>query len=777
MARAKKGCTCNPHDLFFEECSCANPKYNDYGDSWINDFTTILDGDLPDPDNRTFKDPMAENKTLDEQLASDIAVGEQVTTNYTFQERLGLVPVGVNADINNSNDIVDRKSPSSHQPEDDHQGDGEQELEGGSLNLGASSSGSFHQNEDGRVPETVEQAVRAQLGEYNNNNNNNNNIPFQQDGQHTEYNNNLGQADVQYTEYNNNPFQQDVQPIVHNNVLVEGDARVANEGFCHNFPTDMDWSQFRKAGLDTQSSPYSTMVIQGGAGQYDFTQERADYNNVMSFSDMGNSGSFTSGFMQPTNISTQNNNHANLFNTFGSGLGPMPYMYAQSSSHFWDNTSTPIGLLSTQTIGSGHVNGNVSTQLLASQGRPTTLPRDEPQVLNDDEVFARDQAAARANVRRSQEDGHAVKVRYGQEAGQAFHRVQLQNQQSAQRPSAQTVSVSRAALASKKLSVKQLSKQPVKQPSFNSPAKPTSAKKLSANQIGRQAFPQPVPQPAFNSCAGPSSKKRPRPADIQILPEASKRARATAPAPAPALAPFTAEVEADVARGRAVKALLKMPWQNMTQVEKARMLLPMINGQHPLEFEKDEKEQGLSFGTIRQREALQKTMHLRNEAVADAASAPKKTPILAEVMDEDDELAALKARMDEIEANKKAKIAEAKRLLDNDKRAAAMRRKRQVEKEVKQAAKDAAQQNAQPEEAAKNAGQQTAQQTAQQQMVQQHMVQQQVAQQATGGVKSIAEEQVRLAQESQEQQMLENPFSQENPYARLGFASARSYEP
>jgi hypothetical protein len=164
----KKTCTCNPHDLLFEECSCANRKLSDYDDSWIDQFSTTLDNDLPDPANRTIAERVTDYKDLTEDLAFDMALADQhplkLTPKLTFQEQLGLKPVGVNLGDYDSNEIFDRESSSSHQqPEDDHQSEHNQELEEGSLVLGTSSYGSFHHNKDEHSrspPEAYERAAR-----------------------------------------------------------------------------------------------------------------------------------------------------------------------------------------------------------------------------------------------------------------------------------------------------------------------------------------------------------------------------------------------------------------------------------------------------------------------------------------------------------------------------------------------------------------------------------------------------------------------------------------
>ncbi|KAJ4353977.1 uncharacterized protein N0V89_005709 [Didymosphaeria variabile] len=419
-------------------------------------------------------------------------------------------------------------------------------------------------------------------------------------------------------------------------------------------------------GMGTQQFSNS-MGFEGGIGQCDFSQERSDFDNAMglssnhfSFDNFGDDD-FRDSSMPPINTTAINPAQSMPFNGARYHDAVLGTILSPGLAEFLNATSTSLDQPQNQVAFPGHGIDNASIGRVAPRDHSTSLSIDQPQMrtpqkahaaLNDawsqktqctkNQTFAEDQAFAQARAFAQ------ANVRTVQEAGQDLFGIYTQNQRSRQGPSNQATSVLPT---------------------------PTSTKNLSANQLGKQ----PVPQPSSSPAGRTPSKKRPRPADIQIPSEASKRARIDAPGPPP----FAAEVKSNAARGRAVKVLFKTPWEQMTQMEKARILLPMMIGKHPVEFEKEEMQRGLSYGAMRQREALEKTMHLSNEAAAETESsaAPRKTLALAE-MDEDDEEAVLKARLAEIEANKKAKVAEEKRRISNEKRAATTRRKRQEKKEA-----------------------------------------------------------------------------------------------
>ncbi|KAL1608360.1 hypothetical protein SLS60_003301 [Paraconiothyrium brasiliense] len=501
----------------------------------------------------------------------------------------------------------------------------------------------------------------------------------------------------QVIEYNNNPIQQDIQTcdqfaltsaydigtqqFPSNMGMQQFSNNVGMQQFCNN----MGMQQFsNNTSLASEAFTPTLMGYQGGIAQCDFTQESSDLNNALSFSnDAFGLVDFSDNVMSPINNTAVDpaqpmsfNDEGNFGDVFGNRSGVDSFdtsspVHFSGFSDFVNATSISLDQPKSGVAFSGHGLDNASIQHFGPEGLSTALSIDQPQMrapqqwhtavndtrsqkaqgikdqtVADDQAFAQAQAFARANVRTVQANARAV-----QEAGQRLFEARTHNQQSFQVPSGQATSILPT---------------------------PTSTKKLSANQLGKQ----PVPQPSLSSPAELTpSNKRPRPVEIQIPSEPSKRARIDAPGPPP----FAAEVESDASRGRAVKVLFKTPWEQMTQIEKARILLPMMIGKHPIEFEKEEMQRGLSYGTMRQREALQKTMRLRDEAVAEAQFkiAPKNTLTLAE-MDEDDEEAALKARLAEIEANKKAKVAEEKKRVSNEKRAATMRRKRQEKKEADQ---------------------------------------------------------------------------------------------
>lgn len=70
---------------------------------------------------------------------------------------------------------------------------------------------------------------------------------------------------------------------------------------------------------------------------------------------------------------------------------------------------------------------------------------------------------------------------------------------------------------------------------------------------------------------------------------------------------------------RSVKATFGLKFMDLTQQEKANLLLPLFDGEHPLEAEKNRTAQGSNYGAQRQREALEKAMRLNGEAAQEIA--------------------------------------------------------------------------------------------------------------------------------------------------------------
>ncbi|KAF1971888.1 hypothetical protein BU23DRAFT_175203 [Bimuria novae-zelandiae CBS 107.79] len=135
-----------------------------------------------------------------------------------------------------------------------------------------------------------------------------------------------------------------------------------------------------------------------------------------------------------------------------------------------------------------------------------------------------------------------------------------------------------------------------------------------------------------------------------------KRARTSEPIPAaPSKRIRTATPTCESPPARSTYELLETKWSEMTPEEKARILLPIINGRHPCEFDADVE----THGAMRQREALQRA-HDR------VATTVKSTPGPASAVD----MEAVKAREEKLKRQK-------------EKRAAAMRAKRAAEKEKK----------------------------------------------------------------------------------------------
>ncbi|KAJ4302851.1 hypothetical protein N0V90_001742 [Kalmusia sp. IMI 367209] len=195
----------------------------------------------------------------------------------------------------------------------------------------------------------------------------------------------------------------------------------------------------------------------------------------------------------------------------------------------------------------------------------------------------------------------------------------------------------------------------------------------STKRAGKQSSPKPVH--VLSSSPTPSKKRSPE-APLEHT-NSSKRARTAAP-PASGSYPFGSE------HGRSVSRLFKTKWSDMTQMEKARLLLPIMNGEHPLQAERNEKLYGPSYGAQRQREALEKAQRLATEAT-------QSTEFLVDDDDDDEEdqqmdrEAQLLAELATIQAARKAKEAAEKRAAANKKRAATVARKRAEAKAAKEA--------------------------------------------------------------------------------------------
>lgn len=167
-------------------------------------------------------------------------------------------------------------------------------------------------------------------------------------------------------------------------------------------------------------------------------------------------------------------------------------------------------------------------------------------------------------------------------------------------------------------------------------------------------------------------------------PSHNKRARTAAPNAAPS-SPFGMD------HGRPIAQLFKLKWTDMTQMEKARLLLPILNGEHPLQAERNEQVHGQSYGALRQREALEKAQRLTAEAVKSAqAQGAVQVPMEDDINEEDakqrDREAELEAELKEIRAAKKAKETAEKRAIANKKRAATIARKKEEAAQAAQAA-------------------------------------------------------------------------------------------
>lgn len=468
---------------------------------------------------------------------------------------------------------------------------------------------------------------------------------------------------------------------------------------------------------------FTDMNPQGGIG-LDFTQENADASNAMNMrgdcvsadgfiptiitSQNPSQLEFSNGGMGiPGNINITGNN--GIFSNMGNAgnevdfnnsgdLGPPHFEPISAQDDFGSSDITFNGQTTDQSAFSDFNNFNASTGFPPSRSLSATQPLHQPQ------------------MRATHKDKHLDKP----------PRIYAQEQRSAQ------------------------GHQPTQAPSALSSSAvvtPTSIRQLSANQLGKQ----PVQQCSSSCPTGPTpSKKRIRPADIQIPSEPPKCARVDSSVSEP----FASEVEADAARGRAIEALFKTPWAEMTQIEKARILMPVMIDKHPVEFEKEEKQHGLFYGTMRQREALQKTMRLRDEVIAEAhTKAQAQTQVTAvptmlsfpHAMGLDERIDFLKEHLAEAEAVKKAEIAQEKREKANTKRAATVRRKRQEKKEAEQARR---------EQEAEEAARQEAEHVARSQA---YLDAQQFR---------VAEEQRRLAEEQNRR---------DEPYAQMGFVRAQPY--
>lgn len=193
--------------------------------------------------------------------------------------------------------------------------------------------------------------------------------------------------------------------------------------------------------------------------------------------------------------------------------------------------------------------------------------------------------------------------------------------------------------------------------------------------------------------------KRAMPEDTSSSSQQAPKRRCTEPPTASAVD----TQDGEVAWGRDLDVIVDQPWESLSPVEKGRLLLPPFLGMTPAEVEADVQAHGESFGTLRQREALEKMMGINRDATAargfDAAGAflgsspplsvsgsgPSMPAAASGPAPSEEE--RLEQRLAEIKAAKKAAEKEEKRLASNAKRAAAMRKKRAQQKAEKEAAK------------------------------------------------------------------------------------------
>ncbi|OAG05533.1 uncharacterized protein CC84DRAFT_1205311 [Paraphaeosphaeria sporulosa] len=749
-AKSTNRCTCDPNDLLFEECLCGQSQDQHQSstsgvrEDWINDYTTLLDDNAAETNNNSVapagEDAGSNNSTENADRESSIGFGSH-DEQHTSRSNDAQIREGV------QHTVYDRHTPGEEEFQqfmDEHE---EQQRGLASspffeeYRRTYSSDNTLNGVDVGSLDFTQERAdlnnamnTSSGLGTFDNFNDFGNELfPSVTTSM-------CGIAEPMSTNYSNtmNPSS------------FFGDSGNFPLGITGIFST-----------TDSSMQPISP-VAQNPAPMAFENMDFVDVNyfdpNVNPFigATIGNHSDVNT-FGNRPEIATFDNGP----NTKNSAISSQMPVSAQSGTTSSNANRAPVDRPQNQPNVSGHgirkARPNAPRRAMPPSRLSAFVPIDQPQMLaaldkqnqqqTQDDAFERDRAMARANVRTARE------------AGQDLFGIHQQTQQSAQRFSTPTTPVATADPTTQRVSINKIGgnttieyfdfsypgnrfgnqsglQQPVSSPveraqlsthhlgnqtaqqrqsstPFNQfgdqpvqqrpPTPSTERTPLSANQLGKQ----PVRQPSSSSPAEPTpSKKRARPADIQIPDSAPKRVRPSAPprltaTPAPVRPPFADEVEAAVElRGRMVSELLKTKWLDMTVTEKARILLPICQGKHPLQFEKEELERGLTYGATRQREALHKAAKLNDVAVKEAqaiintraATAAEQPPVQTEDMDEDDELAALKARMAEIEAKKKAKLAEEKAQAVRDKRAAAQRRKREAEREArKKAAQDVAQ--------------------------------------------------------------------------------------
>ena len=185
----------------------------------------------------------------------------------------------------------------------------------------------------------------------------------------------------------------------------------------------------------------------------------------------------------------------------------------------------------------------------------------------------------------------------------------------------------------------------------------------------------------------------------------------------------------DITPSRPISVLLQTPWFDMTEHEKARVLLPMVHGQHPADVEAE----GVAINPA--------------AAFAGPSSIPSRGVLHQEAVDDDEEDRdeELEAQLVRGKARKAREDAKLKKDAKRAKHAAYMRRRRAEEKRLKEEAEQKAMKARKERmEMRKQAG------------IQQTMAE------------LIAAEQVRIAQEQQQQ------MADQNSFGGLSFGSAFS---
>lgn len=149
-----------------------------------------------------------------------------------------------------------------------------------------------------------------------------------------------------------------------------------------------------------------------------------------------------------------------------------------------------------------------------------------------------------------------------------------------------------------------------------------TASKITAKSTPKVARPPKTPattpskRPAGrNSLIGSCSPiKKPRPS---VAPPAGPIARlfGSASPPEQQRAMKQALLNIPATEGiRSVEQCLALQFAELSEVEKAQLLLPLINGEHPIQAEHNKQVHGDKYGAMRQRQALEKAFQLQQEA-------------------------------------------------------------------------------------------------------------------------------------------------------------------